>query len=312
MPSRAHSWRVVHRVERTDIRQATRDMQTRIPASGLALLLGGSVAFAGYRRHALTASGALASAGIGALTMRAGGARWSGVLLTFFVSSSALSRLESRTEGGRTSEEMTGRGARRDAVQALANGGVAALAATLQVLHPHPVAAAAFAGAFAAANADTWATEIGGLSRTPPRHIVSGAIVPPGTSGGVTPLGLGAAAVGSALVGAASGALTVREHRALRGASVALAGVAGTLVDSLLGATIQAAYRCPYDGAATERAVHRCGNRTEQVRGYRWCTNDAVNVLCTATGALIAATLTQIERWPIHRSSGPSGRRGCQ
>ncbi|MGH2411432.1 MAG: DUF92 domain-containing protein, partial [Chloroflexota bacterium] len=158
--------------------------------ASVAVCLGTAVATAGYRRRALSRSGAIGAAVVGTVTYGAGSWRWSAPLLAFFAGSSVLSRLELGSAGGRAIAAMTERGTRRDLTQVLANGGVGTLAALSQVLAPHPRLAWAFAGAYAAANSDTWATEIGALSPTPPRMIVSGRAVPPGTSGAVTPTGL--------------------------------------------------------------------------------------------------------------------------
>jgi len=71
-----------------------------------------------------------------------------------------------------------------------------------------------------------------------------------------------------------------------------ISGQIVSLVDSLLGATIQAVYRCPECGVPTESRVHRvCGEATELVRGQPWITNDTVNALSTLTSAAIGATL---------------------
>ena len=152
---------------------------------GAALCLGSAVAVAAYRRGSLTKSGAGAATLIGTVTFLAGGPRWSGLLLSFFASSSVLSRLEARAPSGGKIAEMNERGSRRDAVQAAANGGIAAAAAAAYIAKPTAVAAAAYAGAIAAANADTWATEIGGFSRLPPRDIVSGYAVAAGSWAGL-------------------------------------------------------------------------------------------------------------------------------
>lgn len=308
-----------------------------------ALTLSATIAAAGYRRRALSGSGTVGAMLVGTATYLAGGPRWSVLLLGFFGSSSALSRLEGRSAGGRSIAAMAERGSRRDLVQALANGGVATLAALGRLRSSHPAWAAAYAGALAAANADTWATEIGGLSHSPPRHILTNAPVEPGTSGGVTAAGLGGAAAGSALIGALAaitqgGPSSAGERAAHTGAvhgvptrtrqagegpvhgglagngvtsggmvrgeftgnapesrsvlwsvvAVTLAGIAGSLVDSLAGATIQAGYVCPACDKPTERRVHGCGTRTVLVRGQPWVTNDIVNAICTATGAALA------------------------
>jgi uncharacterized membrane protein len=69
-------------------------------------------------------------------------------------------------------------------------------------------------------------------------------------------------------------------------------GIAGSAADTLLGATLQTRRWCPRCDAATERAVHACGEPTRVVGGVRWFDNDAVNLasglLGMAAGALCA------------------------
>ena len=64
-----------------------------------------------------------------------------------------------------------------------------------------------------------------------------------------------------------------------------VAGLAGSFADSLLGATVQARYRCPACEADTERPVHRCGSPTVLVGGWRWFDNDLVNLAASCCGA---------------------------
>jgi uncharacterized protein (TIGR00297 family) len=245
----------------------------------------------GYSRGALDGSGVAGAVAVGTPIFLAGSLRWSVLLLAFFGSSSALSRVGRRRKAAAAAEFS--KGERRDLGQALANGGVAAACAAVSLARPSWPMAAAVAGALAEANADTWATELGTLSRRPPRLITTGRVVPPGTSGGVTRLGV-AAATGGALAVALPAALLVREQERA-GASrvrllcaVTLAGVAGSLADSALGATWQAMYWCPGCETWTERQVHRCGTATELRRGLAWLDNDVVNALATLTGALLA------------------------
>ena len=157
------------------------------------------------------------------------------LLLAFFVLSTLLSR----------------RGTARNERQVIANGGIAALAALAGNW-------LWFAGALAAANADTWATEIGRFSPASPRLITNGARVPAGTDGGMTLLGTTAGIAGAGLIAALSYVFGQRGALA-----IAVAGVVGMLVDSLLGATVQGK--------------------------VRWMDNDAVNLAATLTGAACAA-----------------------
>jgi uncharacterized protein (TIGR00297 family) len=256
----------------------------------LGFIFGALIGLVAWRAHALTTSGVVAATLVGGLIFGLGGLPWAVLLMTFFISSSALSRAFARRKAALN--EKFSKGSRRDWGQVLANGGAGALLALIYGLRPEPWVWAAFAGAMAAVNADTWATEIGVLSRSAPRLIVNGKIVERGTSGGITALGTFAALGGAALIGAFVGAFSAPgDFLALWGIT-SLAGLVGSLFDSLLGATVQAIYSCPSCQKETERhPLHTCGTATTLVRGWRWMNNDVVNFLCSVAGALVAAGL---------------------
>jgi uncharacterized protein (TIGR00297 family) len=260
--------------------------------------LAGLIGYLGYRRRALSRSGVAGAILTGGLIFGLGGFSGAALLLAFFLSSSALSRFK-ETQKEALAEKFS-KGSQRDLGQALANGGMAALCVVVYALTGQPAYWAATAAALAAANADTWATELGVLSRTPPRLITSGKTVEVGTSGGVSLHGTLAALAGSALI-ALVALLGMWLDPALGGlkplapvyaAGIALCGLIASLFDSLLGATVQAIYYCDACQKETERhPVHRCGSPTRQVRGWRWLGNDGVNFLATAAGAILAAVL---------------------
>jgi uncharacterized protein (TIGR00297 family) len=240
-------------------------------------VLGAAVAGLAYWRRTLSADGAIAAALMGCVTFARGGIPGAGALLVFFGSSTILSRLGEQRKQALPLAQA--KGAKRDAWQVLANGGVATLAFGIGRRD-------AAVGALAAAAADTWATELGLLARQRPRLITTLRAVAPGTSGGITPEGLLASLGGAMTVGAATAALA-GDRRLLRGA--ALSGMAGALVDSLLGATLQAIYVCPRCELLTEVPVHpRCGTQATLQGGLTWMTNDTVNLLATLAGATIA------------------------
>ena len=144
----------------------------------------------------------------------------------------------------------------------------------------------------AAVNADTWSTELGVLSSKAPRLISTGRKVERGTSGGITLTGTLAALGGAALVGIAAGFFTPASGWYSRLGIVIVAGVVGSLFDSVLGATVQAIYWCPTCNKETERhPVHSCGSPTKQVRGWYWVNNDMVNLACSLMGAIAASLL---------------------
>ena len=231
----------------------------------IGFLLAILIALLALRARALSPSGALAAILTGGLIFGLGGLPWAILLLVFFISSSALSRLFARRKA--SLDEKFSKGSQRDWGQVLANGGLGALLvlvfAALEAFGaalPGTWAWLAYAGAMAAVNADTWATEIGVLNPHPPRLITTGRPVERGASGAVS----------------------------LLGTLVALGGLAGSLFDSLHGATVQAIYYCPACQKETERhPQHTCGSFTQPRRGWRWLNNDGVNFLCSLAGALI-------------------------
>src|SRR5690606_10888829 len=115
----------------------------------------------------------------------------------------------------------------------------------------------AYAGALAAVNGDTWATEIGVLSSQPPRLITTLQPVERGASGGITPLGTVATLAGAGAIGLCAALLGLGPLIGLLGVllAVTLAGLVGGFTDSLLGATLQALYRDPKTGELTEKAL---------------------------------------------------------
>ena len=178
-------------------------IQRLAPGLLLSALIGGL----GYWRRALSASGLLGAILVGTVIFGLGGWLWGLLLITFFVSSSWLSHY--RRAAKEAIADKFAKGSRRDLGQTLANGGLGALLAVAFAIDPDPLFFAAFLGVIGSVNADTWATELGVLSRMSPRLITSGQEVTAGTSGGVTWLGVWASLAGALLIGAAATALTV-------------------------------------------------------------------------------------------------------
>lgn len=256
-------------------------LTSRTILAGLAA--SGAIGLLAYRRGALSRSGVAGAMLTGTTIFAGGGAVPSSLLLTFFVSSSALSHWRKGRKVAATEVEAA-KGERRDLAQTLANGGLAAALVMLGRVRPETPWLPALVGTLATVNADTWATEIGLLSRRPPRLVTTLRTVPPGTSGGVTPLGTGASALGAALIGVVAALGSGRRKMV----PLALAaGLGGAFADSLLGATVQARYHCPRCDLATEQTTHRCGTPTTHVGGWRPIDNDVVNFAASLCGALV-------------------------
>jgi len=252
-----------------------------------ALVLSVVIAILAKRAGALSRSGVWAAVGLGTIIFGFGGLRYTVVLLAFFISSSILSRMFKIRKSDLN--EKIAKGSRRDAWQVLANGAVGAVLAMIGGLLGGGIWWWLFCASMAAANADTWATELGVFSNSDPRLITSFRQVGKGTSGGVSPVGTASAFAGSLLIALFA---YIFQPDVLPAVLVALTGLLGSLFDSLLGATIQAAFWCDTCGKETEKTpLHSCGNKTRLLRGLGWFNNDWVNLGCTISAPLILALL---------------------
>ncbi|KWX87270.1 hypothetical protein AMQ83_14095, partial [Paenibacillus riograndensis] len=141
------------------------------------------VAGAAYYKRSLRLSGSLAVIAMGTIYFGAGNAFWFGILLLFFISSSLLSKLHHENKAElEAAYDKTGR---RDAGQVFANGGLGMVLVRLNAIYPLELWGYLFIGVMATVTSDTWATEIGTPANKPPRPVLPGRILPPGTSGGV-------------------------------------------------------------------------------------------------------------------------------
>ncbi len=183
----------------------------------------------------------------------------------------------------------------RDSFQVIANGGPALLMGVLTVVTGQTAFLVGSVAALAASNADTWASELGVLSRHQPVYILSRRPVARGLSGGVTRLGTLAALSGGVFIalvygllnwgGPASGLSLLTDM-----AVIALAGLIGSTVDSLLGETVQARYFSVRQGCLTEKRSEQ-GVANSLQHGQKWLNNDWVNLLSSTIAALAAAGL---------------------
>lgn len=242
-----------------------------------AFLIAVVIATLARQAGALDLGGTIAAALVGAGILA--GQDWRGglILLAFFIPTSAVSRLLPDA-----TIRLDAKGNRRDAWQVLANGGVAT-AAALGWSHSD-LGLAVTSAALAGAAADTWATSWGSGSRTPPRSILTGRLVTPGTSGGITWRGTIGGTAGAVVVGFV--AFLVSGNQRL-GAIAVFAGLGGMLFDSILGAGVQGRFHCDRCEVPTERPVHRCGAESRPVGGIGWLNNDAVNAAATLFAALL-------------------------
>lgn len=190
----------------------------------------------------------------------------------------------------------------------ICNGGVATIAAICYVLsgggfeehpfylnhHPYTLSAVACISALACSCGDTWASEVGSVIGGTPYLITTWKRVPRGTNGGVTLIGIVCSFAGGVVVGVAYFAGLAMlvgfesQRDALSQSSVILlggmAGLGGSLVDSLLGATVQ------YSGYSEKGGciVHQpLGKDVKHISGWNILDNHSVNFVSSVLTALI-------------------------
>ncbi|RWS10469.1 transmembrane protein 19-like protein [Dinothrombium tinctorium] len=261
----------------------------------------------GLSRRSLDWSGALAGLIIGFI-LTLSNYCFSASLFAFFVTSSRATKYKQSLKKKFEAEHKEG--GQRNWVQVICNGGVACELAILYMIERgiageipinfiHDYNASWFAiavlGALSCCNGDTWASELGTvLSKQEPRLITTLQKVPKGTNGGVTVIGLFVSAAGGLVIGAAFYlALLLSVNRDILAISPPqwpiiviglFCGLLGSVIDSLLGATLQ------YSGLDTEtgKIVENKGEKVRYISGIRLLDNHSVNLLSGLITAIIA------------------------
>jgi uncharacterized protein (TIGR00297 family) len=226
------------------------------PKCWLAVVI--TLIFATFGRlvRGVTNSGAAAGAAVCLALLS--GLGWSGFagLCTVFALTWAATRFGyARKLSLGTAEPRSG----RNAAQVFANIAVAALCSVGFAVRKDPRLLFAAAAALAEAAADTASSEIGQAVGGTPRLLTSWGKVSAGTDGGITVLGTAAGLAAAVIVGAV---FVLSETLGSTGLLVITAAAfAGTLADSLLGATLER---------------------------FGWIGNNTVNFLSTLVAAAIA------------------------
>ncbi len=251
------------------------------------------LALVAWRLAWLSVSGAVAALIVGLCTFWF--TRFDGwlLLMLFFLTANILGKI-SRSIRANLDLGMQKKGNRRDWAQVVANGALAAACALLHGAGGGRIALVMMGCTIAASTADTWSGEAGILSRKPPISIATGRPVPVGQSGGVTLLGTLSGLLGSLLIATAwYGAFADFSDRSwiMHASIITVAGFLGTVVDSILGATLQGHYWDPIAKRITEHDK-RDGIPLELCRGVRWIDNDVVNFLSGVFAVLIGYLLT--------------------
>jgi len=282
----------------------------------LGVLAAGGMAYHGTRKRSLTANGALAAFSVGFLTLAASwrsdsmcGVFWKAyiknwyrfgfTLLLFYLSSSRLSKIGKKIKG--QVEDGHEKESQRGAVQVLSCSVPAVIYALVYVsvvsLDDTPVSYkssylgsflhCAYLGFFACCNGDTWASEIGTLSSAKTALLVTNLQeVPKGTNGGLSVLGTVSSIAGGLFIGAVYlvvGWLNVKTpevsqlHLLWFGA---LLGFLGSMLDSIMGATMQESWVDTKTGRIVKPPPLK--PTYKKVTGANLLTNEQVHYRCYA------------------------------
>ncbi|OZM57686.1 hypothetical protein CIB95_04765 [Lottiidibacillus patelloidae] len=239
-------------------------------------------AYIGHRYQMLTRLGAVGTILVGFSVLIGFGYKGIFLLGAFFISSSFWSSY--KKEKKVKVEEKIEKSAGRDFVQVVANGGLAAVCGFLYYLTKDNSLLAIFIASIAAANSDTWASELGVLSKKKPFLLLSGKETDPGTSGAVSSLGLLASLAGAFLIALLAMLLFSLPMPYL--ILFTIIGFMGSVIDTILGALLQRKFKCQVCGLETEKKMH-CHKETELLHGFIWISNDTVNFLSILFAGLL-------------------------
>lgn len=248
-----------------------------------AVILALAVVVLSYYLKFLTISGSLMTFLLAITIFGLGGVKWAIPILAFFILSSLLSKAgKGIKERFKDTFEKTGV---RDQTQVLANGGIAGIIIIIHYFSPSELFYYLYLISVAVATADTWATEIGVLFNGKTRLITNFKAASPGVSGAISLEGTAGSLIGSLII-ISSGMLFIKLNSTMLFFSLVLFGFVGSMVDSILGATIQSQYHCRVCGKYTEKKIH-CNVETKLVSGFKIINNDIVNISSTAISVTI-------------------------
>jgi len=252
------------------------------------------IAVLAYKARSLNLGGAFGAFAMGTIVLWTLGFGGFLLLMLFFVSCNVVGKVSKaiRKRGQARPEIKEKKGHRRDFMQVMANGLMATIAALLWAISMKKAALIMFGAAIAEATSDTFSGEIGRLSKRGPVSILTMKPVPTGLSGGVSLLGILAAFLSSMGI-ALCWLLWFPGATFMEMLLVGLLGFAGAVVDSVLGAGVQAQYYDPETEELSE-AEEKDGRKLELSRGIRWVDNDMVNLMSNTFSAVFALGMASI------------------
>ncbi|KXN74367.1 hypothetical protein CONCODRAFT_76888 [Conidiobolus coronatus NRRL 28638] len=269
-----------------------------------ACIITGALSYYGYKKKSLNFSGALSAIPIGLSICLNQYAFVTFTLLVFFLTSSKLTKFKSEIKKSIELDHKVG--GQRNWIQGFCNGFTPAVFSILAIRSYSTEASAdicnfnnpttafylfGIIGHFACCNGDTWASELGVLSPDWPYLVTTFQQVPPGTNGGLSTIGTLASALGGQLIGLTATLIlkfqypSCRFRWSLMGVGL-LGGFLGSLIDSLLGATLQETWVNKHNQVIPEYnpKVH---NDAKHITGVNVLDNNMINLISSFVTACI-------------------------
>ena len=248
------------------------------------------VAILSYKSRQLTLGACFTAFLLGFVLIYIGGFASLYIMLFFFITAGLISKV---TKRNKTVDKINKKGSKRDSIQVLANGGLSALSLVLYYFTNDTIYIACFASSIAESTADTWSSEIGVLSSRSPVSILNFKPMKKGLSGGVSLLGTLSALIASFLI-------SVLYYSCYSSSTLLLffivlsSGFFASVLDSILGATVQVHYYDPKLDLVRECEIDEDGNKLDKIRGLRFFDNDMVNFTSNLASILFVLSFASL------------------
>ena len=238
------------------------------------------VLFYFYKKEHLSLNGFFSSTLMAGLFLGFGSQKYVLPIALFFILSTLLSKIGSK--------DLHDLKSVRNANQVFANGGVGLVLCILNHYYQTELIYNMFLASIAAANSDTWASEIGKLSKKRPKDIISGRILNRGESGGITFIGLLGSISGAFVIATIGFFLDVNIYYLT---IVFISGFLGSIFDSILGSTLQSRFIL-IDGKTIKEEKEQ---NSYLYSGLISINNNSVNFICTLSAPIFFILLYLIK-----------------
>lgn len=253
----------------------------------IGMIFSSSIGIIAFYKKSLTKSGMLGAIILGTVIYATMGFFGASTMILFFITSSFMSHFKKKKKS--KVEKQFDKTGNRDIYQVFANGGIGLLYSILYFVSGDMIYMLLFIVSFAAANADTWSTELGILDSGQPISLRTFKRVPKGTSGAVSVIGSFSGFLGSFVVSIYSIILLNIFYGYSLGIGIIIllsfSGYMGTFIDSILGAYIQGIYITENNTETERKSINGISNKLS--RGIEVINNDLVNIISITSASII-------------------------